>query len=1192
MNLFNKNQTMTKRAATSRVFLHSFVIAAAALVPSHLQAQVTGKLSGAVKDQTGAAIPNAAVTLENLGNGIKQDSRTDAKGAFLFPVVAVGNYSLSVDADGFTPYRQNGIAVHVGSAAQFDVVLQVAARGETVNVTDSGATVETSDTQLGQVIVGKQVTALPLNGRSYTDLLAIQAGVDPITTSGQTNNTSGGSFGYVPVSGGLTTGQFSVHGQRESANGFFLNGVSIQEAIGQQAGIIPNLDSIAEFRVLTSNADAQYGGYSGGLINVVTKSGTNDLHGSLFEFLRNTVLDSRNYFSPERATFQQNEFGATVGGPIRKDKIFFFADYQGQCQVQGQETGIVNVPSLLNRGGNFSANATSLSGSVNGNYLAQTLSSRLGYPVSSGEPFYTAGCSSTAACVFPNAIIPQRAWSLPSTRLLPYIPTPNIGSDEFSSGSAKLRLGDDKGSMRIDANTAHRGNFSLYYDADGYTLNNPLPSGFGGATVPGFNALSNGRSQLAVFAHTWTLGASAVNEFRMSYMRIANQLGVPQGGVGVSLASQGFSTGPEGIQPGYAAYEGVANLIFNNFTIGTNPFELVQTNNTYDLNDAFSKVIGNHTINFGGQFTEFRVKENPDLVANGQFTFAGSGSQSTGNGFADFLLGLPDQYSQQSSPAFHEKSTLGGLFIEDSWNARPNLTINYGLRWDYVRPWSEERNQATTLILGENSQTFPGAPTGYVVPGDPGVPSTIAPTPLNDFSPRIGIAYSPSPSNGWLGWLTGGPGKTSIRAGFGRYFTSIEGLTIAYPTGNPPYGLTYNSSEPPVFSQPFVGALTGTQYVQQFPVHTPPYGVSPKDPAYLDWSRYTPINGAISYFHENRTPYSMNFHFTVERQLGSSTLISAGYVGTLGRHLLTVVGANPGVPSTCLSLSQPQDVAPGTPTCGPFLENQVFTRANGTIVNGTRAPFPNTIGSDGYFVNMGNSNYNGLELSVKRTMGRATFLASYTYSKSLDWSSNLQEQINPYDYRREYGPSAFDIRNDFVVSYNYNLPFESLLHARNRLTEGWSLSGITRFASGVPVTFASLGDNALVNVQNNGVNAISIDLPDVAPGNLEINNNPRNGRPAFNTALFSPNPIGTFGNAARRFFAGPGIENWDIAVHKTTHIIESKSLELRFETFNSFNHAQFYGASAVDGNINDPNFGRITKADNPRFVQIAAKLTF
>jgi hypothetical protein len=1157
-----------------------------------LAADTSGRILGTVKDPAGNVVPHAAAILTNKATGVKQTAQSDDQGAFAFPVVPVGTYELVISIESFRPYRKSDIAVDLGSAVQLEVRLDLAGVNESVTVTEDATQVETSDTKLGQVIGSKQVTGLPLNGRSYTDLLAIQGGVTPITTSGAGNSTSGGGFGTVPVAGNGNTGQFSINGQRESANGFYLNGASVQETIGQQAGIVPNLDSIAEFRILTSNADAEYGGYSGGLINVITKSGGNEVHGSLFEFLRNTDLDARGFFSPERSAFQQNQFGGTVGGPVRKNKLFFFGDYQGQRTIQGQETGLVQVPSVANRGGNFSDAASTLTGQVNGSYLAQTLTNRLGYGVTDGEPYYASNCTSTSRCVFPGAIIPQRAFSVPATRLLQYIPTPNAGSNIFSSGAAKNRLNDDKGSMRLDFNTEKRGTFSAYYFADTYNQNNPYPSGFGGATVPGFNALSNGLIQLAVLSHTMSFGPTAVNEARVSFTRLNNQLGTPQGGVGVSLADQGFATGPTGIQPGFPKYEGVETLYFNSFTIGTNPFSLGQVNNTYEASDSFSKVRGNHTLKFGGQYTRFKVKQLPNLVANGTFSFFGSGAQSTGNGFADFLLGLPDNYSQQSSPAFYELSVNAGIFAQDSWRIRSNLTLNYGLRWDYIRPWSEEHNQISTLIYGEKSLQFPGAPTGYVLPGDPGVVSTIARTPLNDFSPRFGLAYSPGWSGGGLSKLTGGPGKTSIRMGTGRFFTAIEGLTVAYPTGNPPYGLTYLSPEPPQFAQPFVGALTGTQYTQQFPVNVPPYNVSASNPFVADWSRYVPINGAISYFYKNRTPYAMTGNFTIERQIGSSYLATASYVGSLGRHLLTSLGANPGVPSLCLSLSQPQDVAPGTPTCGPFGENGVYTRANGTIVNGTRAPFSNAIGSDGYFANMGNSNYNSFQFTLKRTKGALTLLASYSFSKSLDWTSNLQEQVNPYNYRQEYGVSAFDIKQDLVFSYNYELPLEKLFHAKNQLVQGWAVSGITRFATGLPVTFASFGDNALINVQNNGINGISIDLPDEVPGNLQINHNPRNGQPYFNTSLFSPNALGTPGNAPRRPFYGPGMDNYDVALHKITKLTESKTLEIRFEMFNAFNHAQFFGGSAVDGNINSSTFGYVTHAAPPRVSQIAARLTF
>ena len=1165
-------------------------------------ADVAGRISGMVSDPSGAFVAGATVTLNNLGNGIKQTTTTSDQGKYSFPVVPIGRYELEVNSPGFQPYKKMSVVIDVDSALQIDATLPIGQNTQTVEVNDSVVTIQMSDTEIGETIGSQHIAEAPLNGRSYTDLLATQAGVSPIATSGASNSSSGGGFGTVPVAGNENTGQFSINGQRESANGFFLNGASVQESIGQQAGIIPNLDSISEFRIISSNADAEYGGYSGGLINVVTKSGGDQFHGSVFEFLRNTDLDARGYFSPERSTFQQNQYGGTFGGPIKKSKIFFFGDYQGQRTVEGIETGIVSVPSLLNRTGDFSDSSISLTGRVNGASLAQTLSSRLGYQVKNGESFYTMGCTSNSRCVFPNAIIPQAAFGFPAAKMLQFIPSPNVGSNQFSSGAEKRRTNDDKSSARIDADSAKYGTLSVYYFIDRYNLDDPYPVGFGGATVPGpsgaYDALSNGTDQVVVLRDTKTLGASMVNEAHFSYTRLNNTLGVPKGGVGVSLADQGISSGPQGIQQGFPQYAGVETLYFNSFNVGTNPFFLGQINNTYQVADNFSKVIGNHTLKIGGQYIWYKVKQLPDLVANGTFSFFGSGTQSTGNGFADFLLGLPDFYSQQSSPPFYESAADGGIFAQDSWRIKTNLTLNYGVRWDYVTPWAEMHHQTTTLVPGVESQTFPGAPLGYLVPGDhlpngQAIPAGIAPTPKDNFSPRIGLAYSPNWSDGFLGKVTGGPGKTSIHFGAGRFFTSPEGLTVAYPTGNPPYGLTYTSSEPPLMATPFVGALTGTQYIQQFPVNVPPYNVSPKNPdKNVNWNRYTPISGAGSVWYQNKTPYTMSLNFSVERQIGSNMLATASYIGSQSRHLLTVVAANPGIPSLCLGLSQPKEVAPGSPTCGPFLENDVFTRSDRTVVNGTRAPFPNTIGTDAWYKNMGNANYNALQLTLKRTSGPLTLLASYSYGKSLDQSSSIQEQVYPYNYREEYAPSAFDIKHNFVISYNYDLPLAKLTGKANRMTEGWSLSGITRFASGLPVTFVSFGDNALVYVQNNGVNSISIDLPNYTPGNLQINHNPRNGLAYFNTSLFTPNALGTQGNAKRRFFYGPGIDNFDVALHKSTKLTETKSLEFRFETFNTFNHAQFYPNGSVDGNINSPTFGHVLKAAPPRIGQGALKLVF
>jgi hypothetical protein len=1172
-----------------------FLLFAVFVMAFATRAEVGGKITGVVKDQSGSVIPGATVVISNAQTGAKVTATTDQDGVFTFPVLSVGQYQIDVTADAFRPYSKNGLVIDINSALALDVTLRVKEQDQSVVVTESSAQVETTDTQLGQVLGSTKVTEIPLNGRSYTDLFATQVGVTPLTTSGAGNSTSGGGFGTVPVAGATNTGQFSINGQREDANGFSINGANVQEGIGQQAGIIPNLDSIAEFRILTSNTDAQYGNYSGGLINVVTKSGGNGFHGSGFEFLRNTDLDAKNYFSSERSTFQQNQYGGTLGGPIKQNRLFFFADYQGQHTKQGQDTGVVSVPSLANRTGNFSDSPT-FTGTVNGPYLAQTLSNLLSRPVTQGESY---------SSVFQGNVIPQSAFSIPATKLLQFIPSANLGANGFESTSEALTLHDEKAAGRIDWNSDRSGNLSFYYFFDKYNLDNPYPSGFGGATVPNpnggaFNATSSGVDQLFVISNTKTFGSTLVNEARLSATRLNNNLGVPKGGVGTTLAQQGITAGGQGIVQGAPQFAGVETLYFNSFTAGTEPFFVAQINNTFDASDTVSKVHANHTMKFGFEYIWYKVKQNPDLVANGTFSFFGSGSQSTGNGFADFLLGLPDFYSQQSSPAFYESAANGGIFAQDSWRIRSNITINYGLRWDYITPWAEMHHQTTTFVQGVESTTFPGAPLGYLVPGDPlpdgsHIPAAIAPTPLDNFSPRLGIAYSPVFSHGWLNKLTGGPGKTSIRAGAGRFFTAVEGLTIAYPTGNPPYGLTYTSPEAPVMATPFVGALTGTNFIQQFPVNVPRYNVTATNPdPNVDWSRYTPISGAGSVYPHNKTPYTMSANLTVERQLGSNTILSVGFIGSLSRHLLAVHSVSPGNPALCLSLSQPQDVLSGTPTCGPFGENTVYTRADGTIVNGTRAPYPNSIGTDAVYQNMGNANYSSLQTSLKRTAGRFTFLASYTYGKSMDWASSIQEQVNPFDFRKEYAISAFDLKHNFVFSYNYELPIDKLLRKSNRLSLGWAISGVTRFATGLPVTFQSFGDNALVQVQNNGVNSVSIDLPDYNPslGPLNINRNPRNNSLAFNTTHFSPNALGTFGNSSRRFFYGPGINNYDMALRKTTRVTESASLEFRFETFNTFNHAQFDGANSVDGNINDPTFGKILKSQPGRVSQVALKLSF
>ncbi len=1149
-------------------------------------AQAAIELSGTVMDPSGAVVPGATITLQTFPGAQAQSSSTDAAGQYRFANLRTGSYELTVTASGFKLYTQTGLRLTADDPVVADVRLSLDAESTTVEVSASSLIIETTSTQLGETIGEKRMTEVPLNGRGYTDLLALQAGIVPANTS-QSNAVLMAGCTNTSPSGDLNPGNLSISGQRETANGFMVNGADVEESFNMGTAVIPNLDSIQEFRVLTSGLDAQYGNFSGGQVMVTTKSGTNQIHGSAFEFLRNTDLDARNYFSGSRAAYNQNQFGGTVGGPIKKDKIFFFVDYQGTRLTQGIDSGLITVPSLADRTGNVSDLTSQLTGQVNGHALATSLSQKLGYTVTPGENYYAANCVSTSQCVFPGAAIPQSAWSGPARNLLGYIPQPNVGYNLFSSASENETLSDDKGGARLDAATRW-GNLSAYYFVDNYSLNNPYPTAQGGANVPGFNALTYGRSQLMSVSLTKAYGSNTLNDIHVSYTRDANVVGRPQGGVGPSLASQGFVTaaGTPSIHALNPSIEGIENVAFNDFTMGVDITGLTEANNTYQLADDFSKVVGKHTLKFGADLHLDQINIDPDATDNGAFNFTGS---ATGSDFADFLLGLPSTYTQAQSNRFYPRNKYIGIYGQDSWLVKPNLTINYGLRWDVLPPWREKYNQIQTLALGEQSAVYPGAPQGLVFPGDPGIPSTLAPTKYTNFAPRLGLAYSPDFNSGFLHKLFGNTGTTSIRAGYGMYYTAFEGLSAGIMSANPPYGYSYTSLAPPTFANPFVSAADAQVVNQPFPVPVQTAGASPNHPNNsVNWNQYLPITGVPSFYHGNVPPYTESYSFTVERQLAKSTVLSVGYLGSESHHQLVLLSANPGSAAECLALN----AEGATPTCGPFGEGATYTLPNGQVVQGTRGPFSSQFNAVTYQKTLGNADYNALQVNLRHRAGPLDVMVAYTYSRAMDDSSSLAEPVNPIDPSLSWAVSAFDLRHNFVASYQYHFPFQSWFHRSNRWTEGWALSGITRFASGLPVTLFNNTDSSLLGTIPNGINNDGVDALEVAPGNLQINTNPRNGRPAFNTALFSVPSLGQLGNAPRRFFYGPGLDNFDMALQKETRISESKTLQFRMEAFNVFNHSQFFGAAAVDGNISTANFGQVVNAMPPRLIQFAAKFLF
>ena len=1151
---------------------------------SSLWAGDGASFSGTVADPSGAVVAGATVVLNHLDSGAVETGTTDAAGAFSFPTLAAGRYSLMVTASGFKPYEQENLSLIATGALKLDVSLSLESSSTTVEVSTQSLYIDLTSTQMGEELAANKIESVPLNGRSFTDVLAIQPGVVP-ASSAQPNAVVMSGCTSTPPSGDMNPGNMSVSGQRETANGFSVNGSTVEEDFNNGTAVVPNLDSIQDLRVLTGDFDAEYGNFSGGQVILSTKSGGDQIHGSAFEYLRNTSLDARNYFASERAQYDRNQYGGTLGGAIRKGKAYFFLDYQGTNMTQGQETGNIVVPSMADRRGDLSDLAQQLTGKVGTDYWAAQLSQRLGYNVTAGEPYTS---------VFPNGVIPQSAWSSPAQNLMQYIPKPNSGTNIFSSASENETLTDNKAAERFDFNT-HFGALSAYYFFDQYSMDNPYPTAQGGANVPGFNATSDGRALLASLGLTKSWGASMVNEARFSYMRFANIIGQPLGGLGPTLASQGFieGTGTLGIVPLNPGIEGVENVAFNDFTIGVDVTGERQTNNTYQWSDTFSRIKGAHTMKFGGSFHLDQVNIISNSINNGSFVFQGT---ETGSDFADYLLGIASTYEQGDASPFYIRNKYIGAFAQDSWRIRPNLTINYGMRWDVLPPWREKYNQLQTFVLGQQSEVYPGAPQGMVFPGDPGIPSTLAPTNYHNFVPRIGIAYSPADEDGLIGKLFGGPGKSSIRAGWGIFHTAYEGLSAGIMSACAPYGYDYDSTVgQPMFNEPFVSAATGLNNGQPFPSPIPQFGASPRHPnTTVDWSKYLPITGDPAFYYRNTSPNTESYTLSIERQLAPETFLKVSYVGAQARHLLVLTSADPGNAALCLSVSEPSQVMPGTPTCGPFAEGGVFTRADGTKVQ-VRGPFSSSFDGITYQKTIGFSNYNAFEASLRHNGRSLEVMAGYTYGKSLDDSSSLSEPVYPMGAALTKAISAFDMRHNFVASYHYRLPVEWLLRANNRWTEGWAVSGVTRFATGMPVTLFNNTDSSLIGSMPNGINNNGVDTPYYLPGKLAVNTNPRNGRPAFNTALFPSDVtpyLGQIGNAPRRFFYGPGLANFDVALQKELAITERNRLQVRAEVFNVVNHAQFFGAAAVNGNISSAGFGQFVNAAPPRLVQLAARFVF
>ena len=996
-----------------------------------------GRIRGTVMDPSGGAVPAATVTLINEATHATREVQSGASGEYIFVEVPVGSYEIDMTMQGFKKYVRKGIVLDLNQVLTVDIALQLGGSTDVVEVTGAPPVVDTSSTQLGAVVNERSSTQLPLNQRDVYQLLQLQPGVQ----SQLGNDTFYGSD---------KAGVVTVNGGRGRANNYTVNGGDGNDLFANLPAIEPSPDSIEEFRVISNSFDAEYGRNSGAVVNVVTKSGTNDLHGSAYEFLRNDVLNTHPFtFTPTpKPAFKQNQFGGTFGGPIKKDKTFFFASYEGRRIVQGVVSQQVTVPTATDMAGDFSG-APHFTGSLIDPTVANVLQSRCGSgnaspalnanqqtllndvingtlpsglgPNASGVPYNNPNLPSNLS-LFPTNQIPTQCFDPVAVALAKlYVPGAGGTASQVTTVPNKRDRG-DQFQIKIDHSFSNNQKMAIYYYFDDDNTLDPFAKFQAqGAPLGNFPGDYATRTQQINVTHTSTIGSTAVNEARFSYFRegqlkfdtptrtnaiqascgtgtvsavcFTGQSDVPlvdSSGNCLSSGAPPAGTPPTcpanpdfGIHSGLgASKEGVPYVQLNGgFSIGNNfGGQLPQTGSTFQFSDNYSKIIGNHSLKFGGDVRYQKFDQLLYFDINGQIVFNSNSnicpppsdpnapancSAISGDdlGFSspypNYFLGLANDLAQGSAQHELVRSKAVYLFAQDSWKIKSNLTLNYGVRWELNTPMSDIGHKVQTFRPGERSTIYPCSlnpsnplfatfgpgeagcdaagvtPIGLVFPGDKTVPNGLTNTYYKAFAPRIGLNWSPGSHDGWLAKLTGGPGRTSISMGYGMFYNPIEQLVLEQFSAEPPFGGS-NFIPAPFLQTPYVGQ-NGTISPNPFNgILNPPRGKA------IDWSGFA---GSIYFgqFPANMRPqYSDQYNLTIKRELPGDILLQVAYVGSQGHRLLATYELNPGNPTTC------NDLAVAGQPCGPFGEDSMysFTLQPGQVLHlpyvGGASPGPNT----------------------------------------------------------------------------------------------------------------------------------------------------------------------------------------------------------------------------------------------------------
>jgi len=1073
--------------------------------------EVTGTIRGVVTDPSGGAVAGAEVGVVETETGLTRKAASDDQGAYLLVLLPVGHYRLEATANGFEKYVQEGITLSVNQVATVPVELKVGSMQEEV-VVSANAVLLTTTSDLGETVQERDILDLPLNGRNFTQLGLLQPGVAPVTA------------GLEAAGGPLRAMQaYAVNGLRPESNQFLIDGVENFDMVYGGYILEPPIDALGEFRILTNTASAEFGHSAGSTTNIATRAGSNQLHGDVYDFLRNDAFDARNFFSQNVEPLRQNQFGATLGGPIRHDKTFFFGYYEGFRNLQG-ETFTSTVPSTLERQGNFSETVDPSSGLV--------------LPL----------INENTGQQYPNDTLPSI--NPISQSLLSYFPLPNVGTNLFTT-TQNLNANRDQFGVRVDHSISSRDSIFVRYNYSSGSQFNPLA--VSGATVPGFPVDENDRAQNIVIEETRMFSSARVNIARFSFLR--HKFLDVQGLNHTSPDSVGFefpTTLPSQNGLPYLDIPGYAN-------IGdplTGPRDTYQ--NTWAGTDSLTWVRGRHQFQFGGGIRHDQINAVQGIASNGYFVFA---TFPVSNTFASFLEGAPVVFLQGGG--YLPRGLRGNstnAYAQDSYKPTTRLTINLGVRYELQSPFTEIHNQQMLWIPGRQSVVNPGAPEGLLYPGDPGVPGGLVPTDYHGFAPRVGLAWDPTGSGKWV-----------IRSAYGVFYDPLYN-----GQGGPLQDII---SSPPWFK---IIEVPGPSYAD------PTAGLNALAPGYSYPETFDALDPHL------RMPYAQDWNFTVQRSFGNGWLAEVAYVGTKGTKLPRFIEADPAVyiPGTC-----------GGAPCST--ENNVDQRRphSGCTLNQPESDCLYT--SEAYLAGLVNSDYNGLQASLRKTVGHGlSFLASYVYSKTLDGNSSFNmtggssQDVagendlaqDPFDLEAEYGRSLFDQRQRFVFSYEWALPrLQSQSAWAREVLGSWQLNGILTLSTGTPFTVYDSTDVSLEGSAEE-ISGFSANRPDLISN---PNNGPKTAQEWFNVKAFQQlNPVtqaGQFGNAGRNVTQMEGIGQYDFSVFKNFRFTESKSLEFRAEFFNLFNRVNF---GLPNNDISSPTFGQVESALAPRQIQFALKFLF